>query len=390
MFWRKYMKNKYLYFTSALDNNSFEEYLSNWSVSPNLSNQNFHNKLIRSLALSHDIDVISVRSINKHFKLSKLPAKIVRENNIFWKYPLVTRGRISKYLHLYRRIEFLTLADSELAFVDVLNLSLLKAAIKYRKKHNIKVIGVCTDSPNNISFIKDGYRKKLIKLSQSLDGYIVLTKKIAELYNVNNKPVTIIDGVSEEEKEYLPKEIEGKYIYFGGSLMKEYGVYNLIEAYKELELSDTKLVLCGHHLNFKELNEAIKDNENIIYLGPVSYKRNLSLEKHSVLAVNPRPINYKIDQYSIPSKSLEYLSNGVLTVTVDNPLLKEHYDRCIIWAKSGEVEDLKEAIKEALKLNRTEREIYSMIGKNKVMQYTSLENVNKQIEVELLNKVLLN
>ena len=77
-----------------MDNESFKEYLADWKISPNLSNQNFHNKLIRSLALSHDIDVISVKSINKHFKRMSLNAKIVREGNIFWKYPLVKRNRI--------------------------------------------------------------------------------------------------------------------------------------------------------------------------------------------------------------------------------------------------------------------------------------------------------
>lgn len=383
------MKNKILYFTSALDNDSFKDYLSNWSVSPNLSNQNFHNKLIHSLALSHDVDVISVRSINKFFDKKVLRAKIVREGNIFWKYPLVSRNRISKYFKLYKRIEFLTMADSELAFVDVLNLSLLKTAIKYRKKHKIKLVGVCTDSPNNISFVREGYKKKLIKLGRELDGYIVLTDKIGELYNIKNNPLVKIDGVSELVKEFDKREIEDDYIYFGGSLMPEYGIYNLIEAYKELN-TDKKLVLCGHHVNIKKLNTAISDNPNIIYLGPVDYSRNLSLEKHALLTVNPRPINSRIDQYSIPSKTLEYLSNGVLTVTVENSLLKEHYGPCIIWAKSGEVEDLKEAISFALKLNRTEREIYSMLGKNKVMQYTSLENVNKEIDEKLFSKIFLN
>lgn len=383
------MKNKCIYFTTAMDNTSFKEYLSNWKVAPNLSNQNFHNKLIHSLALTHDVDVISVRSINKHYKEKKINAQIVREGNIFWKYPLVTRNRISKYLKLYRRVNILTFHDSEYGFVDVLNLSLLRLAIKYRKKHHIKLIGVCTDSPNNISFTRNGYKKKVIKLAQSLDGYIVLTKKINELFNVNDKPFVRIDGVSEIKKEYLLKEVNGDYIYFGGSLMPEYGVYNLIEAFKGLNNPNIKLVLCGHHVNEAKLSEAIMDNPNIVYVGALDYERNLSLEKNAVLAINPRPINYKIDQYSIPSKTLEYLSTGVLTITVENELLKEHYGSCIIWAKTGEVEDLKEAIEYALKLSRTEREILSLLGKNKVMQFTSLENINKEIDEKLLSKFSL-
>ncbi len=380
------MKNKCVYFTTAMDNSSFKEYLSKWKVSPNLSNQNFHNKLIHSLALSYDVDVISVRSINKYYKDKKIEAQIVREANIFWKYPFVSRNRISKYLKLYKRVNILTFHDSEYGFVDVLNLSLLRLAIKYRKKHNIKLIGVCTDSPNNISFTKKSYKKKVLKLSQTLDGYIVLTDKLNELFNVNNKPFVKIDGVSEIKKDYLPKEVSGDYIYFGGSLMPEYGVYNLIQAFKEINDPSIKLVLCGHHVNDAKLSAAIMDNPNIVYVGAVDYERNLSLERNAILAVNPRPINYKIDDYSVPSKTLEFLSTGVLTITVENELLKDHYGSCIIWAKTGEVEDLKEAISAALKLTRTEREILSLLGKNKVMQFTSLENINKEIDEKLLSK----
>ncbi len=384
------MENKYIYFTNAMDNDSFKEYLEGWSVSPNLSNQNFHNKLIRSLALSHDIDVISVRAINRRYKYKKLEAKIIREGNIFWKYPLVTRNRISKYFKLFKRVTDITMQDSSLIFVDVLNFSLLRTAIKYRKKFKMPIIGICTDSPYNISFGKKKLTKKLVELGQTLDGYIVLTKKLNELYNVNKKPFICIDGVSEIPSKYLEPKINGDYIYFGGSLMKKYGLLNLIEAFKKLERSDLKLIICGHHLEKERLYPAIDGYNNIIYLGPISYAENLSLEKHSILAVNPRPIDPKIDQYSIPSKTLEYLANGCLTITVENELLKEHYGPCIIWAKTGDVEDLYEAMKKALEIRRTDREILSILGKNKVMQYTSLESINHQIDEELLAKMFLN
>jgi hypothetical protein len=372
-----------------MDNESFKEYLADWKISPNLSNQNFHNKLIRSLALSHDIDVISVRSINKHFKRMSLNAKIVREGNIFWKYPLVKRNRIDKFFKLFKRIENITMHDSELIFVDVLNLSLLKNALKYKERHNMPIIGVCTDSPNNISFLKKRYKQKLIELGQKLDGYIVLTENINSLYNVNNKPYVCIDGVSETPNDYLPREITDNYIYFGGSLMKEYGVLNLIEAFKKLERNDLKLVICGHHLQKNELIPAIEGHDNIIYLGPVSYERNLSLEKYSLLAVNPRPQNSKIDLYSFPSKTLEFLANGCITITVENELLKDHYGSCIVWSKTGDPDDLLEAMKKALEMTRTEREVLIILGKNKAMQYTSLESVNRVIDDELLSKILL-
>ena len=383
------MKNKILYLTSAMDNKSFKDYLADWKVAPNLSNQNFHNKLIHSLALTYDVDVISVRSINRHFKHMTLPALIIKEENIYWKYIEVSKSRLDKFFKMFKRIKSISMQDSEFIFVDVLNLSLLKAAIKYRKKFGQKIVGVITDNPNNISFIRKNYKKKLLDLGKSLDGYLCLTKGLEALYNPKGKPSTIIDGVSEEIKEFAPREIEGDYLYFGGSLMKEYGVYNLIEAFKRLNKPSLKLVICGHHVNTNELYKEIGNNSNIIYVGPKSYYENLSLEKHALVTINPRPINSNIDEYSVPSKTLEFLSIGSLTVAVNNSVLKEHYEPCIIWAKSGEPEELLAAIEKALSLSRVEREMLSILGKNKVMQYTSLQIVNSSVS-KLLSEFSFN
>lgn len=373
--------SRVFYFTNATSQSLFKDYLKNWKVSPNLSNQNFHNKLIRAISNYNKVEVISIRPINKNFAYKKLPQLVENEPNISWRYIKVSTNRFSKVLFLNKRINKATsqINKDDIVIVDTLNLSLLKSAIKFANKVKARVFGVATDNPNNISFTSTYYKNKLIKLGRSLDGYIVLTEAINDLYNINKKSYILIDGVSEEYESSDSPIVKDKYIYFGGSLMKEYGVFNLIEAYKELDLKDIKLVLCGHHVNINELNNIIKDNKNIVYLGPVSYEDNLNLIKHALFSVNPRPSNKMIDEYSIPSKTLECLSLGVLNITVSNKLLKKHYEDSIIWAKSANCDDLKEAIKEALSLSKEKREKLIKNGKEKVMDRTSLEVIGKKI-----------
>ena len=373
--------SKVIYFTNAVSQTMFVGYLKKWRVSPNLSNQNFHNKLIKAISKYDKIDVVSIRPINSNFASNKLPQLVEDEFNISWRYPKVSTSRVAKVLFLKKRIKKVLPQNEkyEAIFVDTLNLSLLKSAIKFAKKYNCNVYGICTDNPNNISFTSESYKNRLIKLGQSLDGYISLTKAITDLYNKSNKPYVQIDGVSEELEEESKPLLNEKYIYFGGSLMEEYGVYSLIEAYKEINPKDIKLVLCGHHVNLNQLNNAIKDNKNILYLGAVNYEDNLNLIKHSLFSVNPRPINPKIDEYSIPSKTLECISLGVLNITVDNRLLKEHYEDCIIWSKSSSKEDLKDAINKALSLSKEEKDKLVKKAKEKVMERTSLEVVGKLI-----------
>ena len=373
--------SKVIYFTNAVSQSMFVDYLKNWKVSPNLSNQNFHNKLIKAISKFDHVNVISIRPINKNYASNKLPQLVEDEYNISWHYPKVSTNRVAKVLFIYKRIKNVLpeISKDDVVIVDTLNLSLLKSATKLAKKKHIRVFGICTDNPYNISFTSNYYKNKLVKLGQSLDGYIVLTKAINDLYNVSKKPFIQIDGVSEEYESDAKPLVDGKYIYFGGSLMEEYGVYSLIEAYKEINPRDIKLVLCGHHVFMNQLNTAIKDNKNIVYLGPVNYEDNLNLVKHSLFSVNPRPINPKIDNYSIPSKTLECLSLGTLNITVDNKLLKEHYKDYIIWSKSSSKEDLKVAINKALDISKEEKEKLVKLGKEKVMERTSLEVIGKLI-----------
>ena len=383
--------NKIIYFTNALDQNSFSDYLKKWSVSPNLSNQNFHHKLIKALSLYSEVEVVSVRAINANYQDSSLPESKYSEQNINWNYPRVSANKFAKALLLGNRIKHVLSLDKDeyVIFVDTLNYSLVKQAYKLHNRKGYKIIGVCTDNPYNISFVSDLYNKNLMKYATNLDGYIVLTEGINKVYNLKNRPYIQIDGVSEDIQLENKVLIDGSYIYFGGSLMEEYGVYSLIDAFNKLNLKDIKLVICGHHLEKEKLFNKIEGNKSIVYLGPVSYLDNLSLEKNALLSVNPRPINPKIDDYSIPSKTLECLSVKCLNVTVENKLLKENYNDEIIWSKSSGKDDLKDAISRALSLSAKEKENIIESGYKKVMSRTSQKVVGEKISL-FLSKFFLN
>lgn len=374
--------SKIIYFTTAQNKNDFASFLTKWKVSPNLSNQNFHNKLIRSLALTKNVDVISVRPINKNYSEKKLEYSTNKEGKITWKYIKVTNNRIDKKLFLKGRIASVekNVSSDDIVIVDTLNLSLLKNAYSFAKKNKLKIIGVCTDNPKNISFTSESYKEKLLKISRKLDAFICLTQKLDELYNLENKPSVIIDGVNEDNiVKHSNYCIDGQYIFFGGSLMHEYGVHNLIKAFDDLNRDDLKLVICGHHEEngFKQF---LKSFNNVIYLGALNYDDVSYLEQHALIAVNPRPINPDIDDYSIPSKTLEYLSNGVLTIATENTQLKDNYGSAIIWAKSSSVEDLKNALEQALDLSEEETNQIKKLAKELVNKRTSLENINKLLE----------
>ena len=107
-----------------------------------------------------------------------------------------------------------------------------------------------------------------------------------------------------------------------------------------------------------------------------------------ICAINPRPIDPLIDEYSIPSKTLEYLANGALTISVRNKLLEERYKDAIIWAETGDTLDLLDAMNIALKMNDNERKAKITLGEALTNKYTSFNAINSLVN-ELIDKTFI-
>ena len=76
-----------IYFTTAQEEKDYRSFMNQWKIALNPSNQNFHNKLIRALAIENQVDVISIRPFSrKNMKVKKLPSVEKKEGNITWHY----------------------------------------------------------------------------------------------------------------------------------------------------------------------------------------------------------------------------------------------------------------------------------------------------------------
>ena len=212
-----------------------------------------------------------------------------------------------------------------------------------------------------------------------LNGFITLTEGLNILFNQNNKPHITIEGIVESKEPDSDIKVEGKYIFFGGALLPRYGVYNLIEGFKMIEDKDISLLICGHHSDDNKIHEAIDSDSRIKYLGTLPVKDVLVLEKNAIANINPRPFTQDLDRLSIPSKTLEYLASGALTISVKNTELEKLFKSKAIWAKTGEVKDLYEAIKTALEMDPKERENIAKEAKITAISHYSLERVGEII-----------
>ncbi|MFA7032337.1 MAG: glycosyltransferase, partial [Bacilli bacterium] len=244
---------------------------------------------------------------------------------------------------------------------------------------SLPVVGICTDSPSNISGTRRSYTMYLLHQAQNLSGYIALTKSLEELFNINNKPSLIIEGLV-EDKPLKNNENETKpYFFFGGALMSRYGIYDLIEAFKLLKNDDINLLICGHHFDLRELHESIKDDKRIKFLGIIPVEDVLCYESQALANINPRPFSEDLDRFSIPSKTLEYLYSGRLTISVRNSILQKSFAKDAIWCKSSSKEDLLEGMQKALLMTLEQRQKMGTQAQKKVLKLYSLNTISQKI-----------
>lgn len=379
-----------VYFTTAQRDKDWNEFYPKWRISLNPSNQNFHNKLIRSLAINNDVDVISIRPFshqNSSFKyLNKFTIK--DNNHLSWHYIKRSGGKIYRNLSLFpeakKVLSNLDLRNT-IFITDTINPGVLKVAIKAKHKYNCPLIGVCTDSPSNISNTGRSYTLSLLKQASQIDGFISLTDELNQLFNVHNLPSFILEGLLEDEIKVTQTNSTRPYFFFGGSLMRKYGVYNLIEAFKQLDIKTMDLIICGHHENKEEIKEAIKGTTNIHYLKLLPIHKVHEYENDAVACVNPRPYNEDLDRFSIPSKTIEYLYSNSLTISLKNTKLMHRFNDAAIWVNSNEISDLKTALLEAANMDVNKRKKMIANANAIAKDLYSLSSVAKQIQSFLAN-----
>ena len=374
---------KIIYFTTACQKDDYISFCENWSSSLNTSIQNLHNRLIRALALTHDVEVISVRPFSRQYcKFKMLPSSVTKEGKITWHYLEIKRNKIIRFISARKQakkiMSKMDLSDS-IVLTDTLNPYLLTSSTALARKYDLPIIGICNNTPSGIHDTGRSYTTFLHSLADDLSGYITLTPGLNELFNQNNRANLTIEGVLETKFNEMSVGQFGKYILYYGSLEEKFGVYDLIRAFNELNKPDINLVIAGYHGNDEKINKLVRGVTNIRYLGMVSIDMALSLKNGSLFNINPRPHSEDYDRYLIPFNVIDYLNSDSLTVSVRNSRLRPHFEEDAIWIDSNDKEDLIIAMNKALEMsNATKKEIVKKANMD-VMKLYSMSAINDKV-----------
>lgn len=374
---------KIIYVTTTMDESDYIAFATQWSIPLNPSKQTFHHKLIKALSIDNEIDVISIRPFSrKYCSIYYLDRASNEKENIHWHYLAIPRYKTFKYpackSQTLDMLKTMDLKDT-IVLTETINPIALHVANAIKETYKLPVVGVVTESPSNIGNTTRKFSVGIFKKGRNFDGYLAMTSGLNTVFNPDNKPNLIFEGIVEDElPQQIPNEF-GRYIFFGGSLQDKYGIYELVEAFKNIEDPSLRLLICGHHADNERLAKAIDPDQRILNLGILSNKKTIQLEMNALANVDPRPFSEDLDRFSIPTKTYEYMNSGVITITVRNSKLKKYFSDNLIWCKSGDTAELYEAIKKVLSLTEEERKEFGLLAKEKVQELYSQTNIAKSV-----------
>ena len=374
-----------IYFTTACKKEDYVSFSKMWDSSLNASIQNLHNRFIRSLALTHEVEVISIRPFSrKYCKLKKLDADTKQEGKITWHYLGIRRHKFSRYLSITKQcnkiIKKMNLKDA-IVITDTLNPNVLRNSTRFAKKFNLPIIGVCNNTPSGIHDTGKSYTQLLLDLAGNLTGYIALTSSLNTLYNKYDRAYLVFEGVLDDTVSKAKDNKYGDYIFYNGSLDPRDGVVELMLAFKALDNPNLKLLISGYYSD-EEVEKVAEDIKNVINLGNIPSDEVIALANNSKLNVNPLPFSEDTDRYFVPSNLADYFNSNSIVLSVRNRRFKKHFENDAIWVDSEETTEgltnnLLEGIKAALSLNKENRA--DMIKKANA-------DVNKLYSMSVINR----
>ena len=272
----------------------------------------------------------------------------------------------------------------------------LKAATDFKRSMlNVKICLIVPDLPQFMS----GNRNILYRFSKGIesiiikrclkeiDSFVLLSDHMANALKVGNRQWIRIEGIFEQidSNDYIPKE-EDKTILYTGTLARQYGIINLLNAFDAIKDLNYSLWICGEGDCRNEIERRAKSDNRIKFFGQLPRANILTLQKKATLLVNPRTSEGDYTKYSFPSKTMEYLASGTPCIIYKlQGIPEEYYQYCIV-VNIENTECLKEKILEVCSKDQSELNEFGRKAANFILENKNPISQVKKI-YELLNSI---
>ena len=333
-----------IYVNRGASPSRFSSYLKKYDNKLQQQGQKYNQLLMEGLtAQGVDVMSLSTRPINraitkqKYFKGERETEKGIDYHYIpFFNMKLLRP--LSVYLGVFFKILFAKGKRRETFVVcDALNVAATMAAQPAAALRGFKTVGIVTDVPCHLSYSQRVSRGQKLNLSlmKKFKSYLLLTEQMSDIVNPKRRPYVVMEGHADLSMEKVENTLSGKspkkVCLYAGSIMKIYGILNLVQGFVMANVPDSELHIYGSGDYAEELKALAAENENVKYFGIAPNSEIVSEEIRATLLINPRPSGEDYTKYSFPSKNMEYMASGTPVLTTDLPgMPKDHREHVYI------------------------------------------------------------
>lgn len=221
--------------------------------------------------------------------------------------------------------------------------------------------------------------KSLMRKLSYMDGLVLLTNDMMDF--ISNKSIkrVIMEGIADLQtmsSEFIHSETDQEIILYTGTLLKMFGVMNLVNAFRRIKNDNVQLWLCGAGDSVGEIQEAAKVDKRIRYYGLVDSQTALSFQRQATILVNPRTSDGEYTKYSFPSKTIEYLLAGKSVIINRLQGIPKEYYEYVFTPIDESVDALANAIMTVMNLDSRLRCAKAKAGREFIINYK-----NSQLQV---------
>lgn len=321
-----------LYVASTCSREKYYEYVESKGARVSQQAQKYNLLLAEGLAACDaHVRMISTRPINRAVD-KRLWFKGEREqvNGVHFRYvPFINYPiwrNVCLFFGVFGRVLFARGKRKETAIVcDALNISAAFASYIAAALRGFKTVGIVTDVPGQFSGFHNLPRSQKINLAimQHSGSFLLLTEQMNEIVNPKKRPYIVLEGHADtamaQKDNDLAAKANKKICLYAGSLMKVYGIGDLVEGFIKANVPNTELHIYGSGNFEDELKRLSEQHDSVKYKGVAPNAEIVKAEIAATLLVNPRPTNEEYTKYSFPSKNMEYMASGTPVLTTKLP-----------------------------------------------------------------------
>ncbi len=258
----------------------------------------------------------------------------------------------------------------------------MQALQKVKKRYpNLRAAVIVTDLPNEMGLAtgRKGLLKKIeatmgrksLELLHRMDGFILLTRQMADALQIQQKPQEVIEGLILSDVA-LPagKPSEKPYFLYTGTLESGLGIMEMLEAF--VQMPEYELWICGHGNMAEQVQAYASQHSNIRFFGFVPQKDALAMQASAAALINPRQPSGIFTRYSFPSKTLEYMRAGKPVLCCKLEGIPADYHPYLTYMQEGS-NGMVQAVRSLMALSDEEREQMGERNRTYVLQHKNPE-----------------